>query len=138
MMILAAVFLVLLTGWMLLGWMVGESRDVRWMRQSCAVIFVTMLSLMCLGGGVVFTQHSLESNHRRSVRKFALLLRDRIHQGRIDDVRDALDHLADDPDSRSSDNPDILRRLSDVTEALGKTAHTQIADQNSESNTQRN
>ena len=50
-----------------------------------------------------------------------------MNQGRIEDVKDALQHLADDPDEWSTHSEDVLIRLSVVTEALQKTARTRVA-----------
>ncbi len=45
----------------------------------------------------------------------------------MDDVRDAIQHLADQPDEWSTHSPDILTRVSEVTEALKKTSRRQTA-----------
>jgi len=125
--ILSGVFLVLLTAWMLLGWFIGESRDIRWMRNWCAGIFVVMSVLICLGGGALLARRMAQADHRASVQQLTRLLNERASEGRMDDVRDAIQHLADQPDEWSTHSPDILTRVSEVTEALKKTSRRQTA-----------
>ena len=125
-MILFGVFLTLFTAWMFWGWLVGESRDIRWMRNWCAGIFVTLAILICLGSGAWFSRRISESRHREALQRVTQLLHERMNQGRIEDVKDALQHLADDPDEWSTHSEDVLIRLSVVTEALQKTARTRV------------
>lgn len=126
-MYLLAVFLLLFTAWMFLGWMIGESRDIRWMRNWCAGIFVVMAILICLGGGAVFARRSTQASCRASLEQFARLLEERAEEGRIQDVRDAISHLANRPDEWSSHSPDILSRINEVTQALEKTSLNRVA-----------
>lgn len=126
-MILFGVFLTLFTAWMFWGWLVGESRDIRWMRNWCAGIFVALAILICLGSGAWFSRRISESRHREALQRVTQLLHERMNQGRIEDVKDALQHLADDPDEWSTHSEDVLIRLSVVTEALQKTARTRVA-----------
>ncbi len=126
-MYLLAVFLLLFTAWMFLGWMIGESRDIRWMRNWCAGIFVVMAILMCLGGGAVFARRATQASCRASLEQFARLLEERAEEGRIQDVRDAISHLANRPDEWSSHSPDILTRINEVTQALEKTSLNRVA-----------
>ena len=126
-MYLLAVFLLLFTAWMFLGWMIGESRDIRWMRNWCAGIFVVMVILICLGGGAVFARRSTQASCRASLEQFARLLEERAEEGRIQDVRDAISHLANRPDEWSSHSPDILSRINEVTQALEKTSLNRVA-----------
>jgi hypothetical protein len=126
-MYLLAVFLLLFTAWMFLGWMTGESRDIRWMRNWCAGIFVVMVILICLGGGAVFSRRSTQASCRASLEQFARLLEERAEEGRIQDVRDAISHLANRPDEWSSHSPDILSRINEVTQALEKTSLNRVA-----------
>jgi hypothetical protein len=126
-MYLLAVFLLLFTAWMFLGWMYGESRDVRWLRNWCAGIFVLMATLICLGGGAVFARRATQASCRASLEQFAKLLEERVEEGRIQDVRDAISHLANRPEEWSSHSPDILTRINEVTQALEKTSLNKVA-----------
>lgn len=135
-MILVAVFLTLFTAWMFWCWMVGESRDIRWMRNWCAGIFVVLAIVICLGSGAWTTHRISESRHRVAVRRLSQLLHDRMGEDRIDDVRDALQHLAEVPDEWSAHNDDILTRLAVVTEALEKTKRTRVSRGSSENHIQ--
>lgn len=125
--VLIAVFLLLFTAWMLLGWFVGESRDVRWMRNWCAAIFVVMVILVCLGGGAWISRRMTQSSYRESLTNLSRLLNERAGEGRLEDVRDAITHLADEPDEWSTNSPDILKRIDEVTIALQKTARKKVA-----------
>lgn len=127
-MILVGVFLTLFTAWIFWGWLVGESRNIRWMRNWCAGIFVVLAILICLGSGTWFSRRISESRHRDAVQRVTQLLHERMNEGRIEDVKDALQHLAEDPDELSTHSEDVLVRLSVVTEALQKTARTRVAE----------
>lgn len=126
-MYLLAAFLVLFTAWMFLGWMFGEARDIRWLRNWCAGIFVVMALLICLGGGAMLARRVTQSSHRQTLEQFARLLEERAEEGRIQDVRDAINHLANKPDEWSTHSPDILVRIDEVTQALEKTALSKVA-----------
>ena len=126
-MYLLPVFLFLFTAWMFLGWMIGESRDIRWMRNWCAGIFVVMVVLICLGGGAVFARRATPASCRASLEQFARLLEERAEEGRSQDVRDAIGHLANRPNEWSSHSPDILNRINEVTQALEKTSLNRVA-----------
>ena len=126
-MYLLAALMFLFAGWMFLGWIVGESRDIRWMKHWCAGIFVVSCVLICLGSGVWIAHRMTQSSYRTEFRQLTRLLNDRMKEDRIDDVRVALQHLADDPDEASTFSRDPLQRLTDVSEALRKTARNQIA-----------
>lgn len=121
-MILAGVFLILFTAWMLLGWFFGESRDIRWMRNWCAGIFVVLSILVCLGGGAFLARKLTQASYRSSMTEFSRLLHERMDEGRIEDVRDAIQHLSEEPDEWSTHSPDILKRVDELTEALQKTS----------------
>ena len=127
-MLLFAVFLILLAAWMFWGWLVGESRDIRWMRNWCAGVFVVLAILICLGSGALLANRQAEERHRASVQRVIHLLHARMNEGRIDDVKDALRHLAEVPAEWSTHSPDILTRLAEVTAALEKTARTRVAE----------
>lgn len=124
---LFAIFLLLIAGWMLLAWMIGESYDIRWLRNWCAGIFVVMAICICTGGGFYLTYKMLRSTHRQSIQQMAKLLKERLDEGRTSDVRDAIEHLASDPPEGSGFSPDILQRMTEVTQALDQTRHSNVA-----------
>jgi uncharacterized membrane protein len=126
-MILIYVLMILFTAWMFWGWMVGESHEIYWMRNWCASIFVGMSVLMCLGGGAKLTRKYYERSQRESIQQLSQLLKERFEQGRIEDVKDAISHIADNPDEWSTHSPDVLQRMADVTAALEKTSHSRVA-----------
>lgn len=129
--ILSAVFFLLLTSWMLWWWLVGESRDIRWMRNWFAGFFVVAAALICfVAGGLIAHQYD-ESRFRKLVVEFSQLLEERLESHRIQDVRDALGHVNNEPDERSSFSRDRLARMKEVTEALRKSSGSAVAENTS-------
>lgn len=128
MLILSAVFSLLLTSWMLWWWLVGESRDIRWMRNWFATFFVCMAALTCFAAGGFLAHHYDETRYRKLVAEFSRLLEERIESDRIQDVRDALSHVNDEPDEWSSFSRDRLDRVNEVTEALRRSSRNTVAD----------
>lgn len=125
-MYLLAAILILITSWMLWGWMVGESRDIRWMRNWCSGIFVVLCILVCFGGGAWISCRVTQASYRSELQQFTRLLHERMKEGRSQDVQDAVQHIAEEPDEWSTFSNDPLQRLSDVTEALEKTARSRV------------
>ncbi|MFO0975177.1 MAG: hypothetical protein U0996_02205 [Planctomycetaceae bacterium] len=119
---LIGTLLVLLTGWLLFGWFVGESSDIRWLKHWCSVLFVSMAVVLCLSGGAFVTHRITTSSHRKAVQELAAQLNQRMKEGRTADVRDAISFLANPPDERSNHSPDILRRLEELRTALRETS----------------
>ena len=131
MLILCAVFFLLLTSWLLWWWLVGESRDIRWMRNWFAVFFVVTAALTCFGAGAMIAHRYDEARYRKLVVEFSQLLEERLESHRIQDVRDALSHVNDEPDEWSSFSRDRLDRLKEVTEALQKSSRSAVAESTS-------
>ena len=128
MLILTAVFFLLLTGWMLWWWLVGESRNILWMRHWFAAFFVVMAALTCFGAGAMIAHRYDEARYRKLIAEFSQLLEERLKNNRDQDVRDALSHVNDRPDEWSSFSRDRLQRLEEVTEALRKSAGNTVAE----------
>ena len=128
---LSAVFFLLLTSWMLWWWLVGESRDIRWMRNWFAGFFVVAAALICFVAGAIIAHQYDESRYRRLVVEFSQLLEERLESDRIQDVRDALSHVNSEPDERSGFSRDRLARVKEVTEALRKSTSTAVAESTS-------
>ncbi len=126
--ILTAVFFLLLTGWMLWWWLVGESRNILWMRHWFAAFFVVMAALTCFGAGAMIAHRYDEARYRKLIAEFSQLLEQRLKDNRDQDVRDALSHVNDRPDEWSSFSRDRLHRLEEVTEALRKSAGNTVAE----------
>lgn len=115
---LIGTLLVLMTAWLLFGWLIGESSDIRWLKHWCSALFVTMAVLLCLGGGAFVTHRITTSSHRKAVQELAAQLNERLRNGRTAEVRDAISFLANPPDERSNHSPDILRRLEELRTAM--------------------
>ena len=131
MFILSGVFFLLLTSWMLWWWLVGESRDIRWMRNWFSTFFVVMAAFMCFGAGAWITHCYDEARYRKLVVEFSRLLEERLAENRTQDVRDALIHVNSEPDEWSSFSRDRLVRVTEVTEALRKSSSHAVADKTS-------
>ncbi len=129
--ILFSVFFLLLTSWMLWWWLVGESRDIRWMRNWFATFFVVTAALTCFGAGAMLAHRYDEARYRNLAVEFSQLLEERLESNRIQDVRDALSHVNDEPDEWSSFSRDRLDRMKEVTEALRKSSGRAIAERTS-------
>lgn len=127
MVILSGVFFLLLTGWMFWWWLLGEARDIRWMRNWFATFFVVMAAFSCFGAGALIAHRYDEARYRKLVTEFSQLLEERLKNNRDQDVRDALSHVNDTPDEWSSFSRDQLHRLEEVTEALRKSARSSVA-----------
>ena len=134
MVILFAVFFLLLTSWVLWGWLVGESRDIRWMRHWFAAFFVFAAALICFVAGAMITHQYDDTRYRKLVIEFSQLLEERLETNRIQDVRDALSHVNDEPDEWSSFSRDRLDRVKEVTEALRKSSSSTVAETGSSTN----
>ena len=131
MLILSVVFFLLLTSWMLWWWLVGESRDIRWMRHWFATFFVITVAIMCFAAGAMIAHRYDEARYRDMIVEFSQLLEDRMENDRIQDVRDALNHVNDEPDEWSSFSHDKLNRMQEVTEALRKSSVRAVAESTS-------
>ena len=116
---------------MLWWWLVGESRDIRWMRNWFAAFFVVAAALICFVAGAIIAHQYDESRYRRLVVEFSQLLEERLESDRIQDVRDALSHVNSEPDERSGFSRDRLARVKEVTEALRKSTSTAVAESTS-------
>lgn len=125
------VFFLLLTSWMLWWWLVGESHDIRWMRNWAAIFFVVMAALACFAAGALLAHRYDEACYRKLVVEFSQLLEERLAENRTQDVRDALIHVNHEPDEWSSFSRDRLVRVTEVTEALRKSSSRSVANRTS-------
>ncbi len=131
--LLLAVFFLLLTSWALWWWLVGESRDIRWMRNWSAAAFVMMAAVACFGAGAMLSHRYDEARYRKLTAEFSRLLEERLESNRTQDVRDALSHVNNLPDEWSSFSRDQLERVREVTDALEKTAQPAVASKDTAS-----
>ena len=107
-MIVIAVFLVLSTGWILWGWIIGEARDIRWMRHWCGTCFVILVATLSAGAGTMLARTMDRGALRESVLQVLQEIADRIEAGEpsrvVNEIR-RLDHRDD------SDAHDLLDEL---------------------------
>lgn len=120
MLILSAVFLTLLTAWLLWGWIVAEARDYKFMKLWCARSFVVLAALLSLGAGAFVAHRRSQQMYRESITRFATVLNRHAQSGNTDDVTEALHRVADAHDEWTTLSPDILVRIREVTDQLEK------------------
>lgn len=116
-MLLIPIFLILFASWMLWGWTVGESKNIKWLRQTCAPAFVVTAVLIAGGAGAHVSRMVTRTQVRNDVAKLLEHIELRIRTGGADRVVSeirAADH-SDDPDR---DAFDLLKHLSVMTENL--------------------
>jgi hypothetical protein len=118
MLYLAATLAVLFTAWVFYAWMMAESFEIRWLRRSLAGLFIVLLTVMCLGGGVFLTRRLLVSSHRASLQQVSARLQARLENGRDSEVRKAIRFLAEPPAEGSGHSGDVLGRLNELQQAL--------------------
>lgn len=135
---LYATILLLITGWILLGWMIGESHDVVWLKRWCAPLFVGLAVVLCLCGSGWLTWRTVRAQQRQAIQQLANELHRRSREGRDDDVRAALEFLATAPELGSGKDADILARIDSLNTALSKTQKTErTAERSAKSTIQR-
>ena len=116
-MILIPIFLALFAGWMLWGWTVGESRNVKWLRCCCAPVFVVTVMLISAGAGAYITRAVIRNSVREDVANLLKTIEMKLQSGGADEVIteiQALNH-SDDPDA---DAFDVLDDVAQMTENL--------------------
>lgn len=116
--ILLPVLLVLFSSWMLWGWVVGESRNLKWMRNWCATLFVISALIISSGGGAVVAWKMSESRHRAAAKRFAVAIETRLRKGETDEVLEELSQVIEPPDEWSGGSPDVLDRVDTATSKL--------------------
>ncbi|MEQ9409423.1 MAG: hypothetical protein RIK87_16925 [Fuerstiella sp.] len=116
-MILIPIFLMLFAGWMLWGWTVGESKNIKWLRQWCAPAFVVTAVLIAGGAGAGISRAVTRQQVLNDVTQLLENIELRIRTGGADLVLseiEATDH-SDDPDR---DAFDLLKHLAVMNEHL--------------------
>jgi hypothetical protein len=126
-MALIAVLILLFSAWMLWGWLVGENREILWMRNWCAISFVISALLISAGTGIGITVAVSRSQHRAEVRAFAEALERQLAAGRADKARQHLQKVIDRPDEWSSDSNDLLERMTAETARMQSSGPQQAA-----------
>lgn len=126
-MVLIPIFLLLFAGWVLWGWFVGESKDIKILRQWCAPIFVCTAMLISFGAGagisIALTKNKIRGDVADLLENIELRVRTGGSDKVISEIR-ATDH-SNDPDR---DAFDLLDHLSVMNENLAPQT-TEIARQ---------
>ncbi|MDG1896972.1 MAG: hypothetical protein P8J37_18855 [Fuerstiella sp.] len=116
-MILTPIFLALFAGWMLWGWTVGESKNVKWLRRCCAPVFVITVMFMSAGAGAYITRTVIRNSVQDDITTLLKTIETNIRTGTADKVLaeiEAMDH-SDDPDG---DAYDVLDEVTQMTDNL--------------------
>lgn len=114
MLYIAVTLLLLLTAWVIFGWVVSESWNIRWLKNWLALFSVGLLVLICGGGGVFATRRFLIAQQRQSLQAFASRLNACVQEGRADDALEAIRIIAEGPPEGSDYSQDVLQRMSQV------------------------
>lgn len=108
-MLLIPVFMALIAAWALWGWVVGESRNIKWLRNWCAPIFVVTTVLITAGGGGLASRILTKKAIREDVAQMLEHVDALVQQGRSDVVRSEIQKLHE---KQLDDNSvDILKEL---------------------------
>jgi hypothetical protein len=127
-MILIPVFLILFASWMLWGWVVGESKDIKWMRVWFAPIFVVTAVLIAAGAGAGIAVVMVRQRVTHDVAELLDTFQQAIEAGRAAEVAQEIRRTdrSDDPDR---DAFDLLKHLSVMQSNLKQTQ--QVASESS-------
>ena len=116
-MLVAPLFILLFAGWMLWGWTVGESKNIKWLRIWCAPTFVITAVLIAAGAGAgisrAITLKQVEQDVARLLDNIELRVRTGGSQRVLEEIQ-ATDQ-GDDPDAEAFD---LLGHLSVMNENL--------------------
>ena len=116
-MILIPLFLLLLSAWVLWGWVVGECRDIKWLRHWCAPVFVVLIVAFTAGASTVISRALVRREVRADVEELLDNIELRLRTGAgIQVVREiqAVESQRD-PEEESYD---VLDHLSHLNERL--------------------
>lgn len=126
-MILIPIFLVLFACWMLWGWTVGESKNIKWLRHWCAPIFVMTVMLISAGAGAFITRGLVRNRAREDVANLLTAIEQKIRLGQGQDVVAEIQATdrTDDPDR---DAFDLLDHVNLMNQNLSPPVVEQIAE----------
>lgn len=125
--ILPPIFLSLFAGWMLWGWTVGESKNIKWMRIWCAPPFVVTTMLLSLGAGAMVSRTLIRRQARADVAAVLSSIRQNLEAGNTELV---LSEIRATDQTGNPDGPDfdLLQHLGKMTDNLGP-ANSKVASE---------
>lgn len=109
--------LLLLAGWVLWGWVVGESRDIKWLRHWCAPIFVVLTIAFTAGTSTVVSRALTRRQVRGEVEELLDNIELRVRTGGATHVVRELQAVEADRDPEE-ESYDVLDHLSHLNERL--------------------
>ena len=115
--ILAPIFLILFCSWMLWGWVVGETKNIKWMRVWFAPAFVISAMLISAGAGAMATKIFLKRQIRHDVTEVLNAIENRVAEG---DSKKVLSEIraTDYTGSPDASDFDLLKHLPTMVENL--------------------
>ena len=132
--LLPPIFLSLFCAWMLWGWCVGESSNIKWMRQWCAPTFVVTALLLAFGAGAFLGRGLTRRAIRTEVTQIMSSIGHHLRNGDVEVVLEEIDatDMSDNPDASDFD---MLRHLPAMRQQLSPvdSSAEQIATRPSES-----
>ena len=134
MLVLCGILLVLMTGWSFYAWFASESLQITWPRRFFAGLSVTLMAVVCLGGGFVVTRKTLQHETRQQVQRLTRALNQGVQDGRTTEVHEAIRILAEGPREGSGLSSDLLQRSAELITALEQGAVRQVAEKPAASN----
>lgn len=130
-MILIPIFLVLFACWMLWGWMVGESKNIKWLRHWCAPIFVITVMIISAGAGAGLARHLTQAQVRTDVTALLQTIEHKLTAGQGRDVISEI-RATDKSDDPDRDAFDLLDHIAVMQNNLSPSAE-KIAEVDSQS-----
>lgn len=115
--VLPPIFLSLFAGWMLWGWTVGESKNIKWMRVWCAPLFVVTIMLLSLGAGALVSRVMTRRKARADVTEVLACIQQQLEAGNADFVLKEI-QATDQTGNPDASDFDLLKHLEKMTANL--------------------
>lgn len=116
MLLLIPIFITLFAGWMLWGWVVGEYKNVPWLRRWCGVLFIGCLAFLSFGAGGMTARIYTKQQMREEVGQLLHHIDWQLHHGNQDVVAEELKKAR--LEQADSTDFDVLRHLPKLSQDL--------------------
>lgn len=108
--VLPPIFLTLFAGWMLWGWTVGESKNIKWMRIWCAPTFVITAILLSFGTGAFVSRMLIRRQTRADVAEVLSFIQQNLEAGNAELVLSEI-RATDQTGNPDAPDFDLLKHL---------------------------
>lgn len=134
-MIFVPLFILLFAAWMLWGWVVGETKNIKWLRRWCAPTFVVTVGLIAAGAGAGTSAVIVRKTLKSDFSNLLSVIEMRIRAGDAEEVAEQIRQTdrSGDPDA---DAFDLLKHVPVMTENLSQDP-SRIAQNSDEARLQR-